>query len=217
MVVASNLHHMRRRHFRGTGHTDPEGYGAAGALAEALPLFWTSDRIQTRNRRQAPPGHADMRVMLELRPMTDTSEGKPVFVLVDDHIHSARLLSRTLRDAANPAQVVWLGDARRAKRTLNTIFAERPEQTPDMLIVDIKAHSTATQDFISEIRDVAEKAGVPIAAIAPSLDAPARNALITAGANGVFERHHDLDTYRREMAHLTTFWVRETATWPIRA
>lgn len=149
--------------------------------------------------------------------MTDVSEGKPVFVLVDDHIHSARLLSRTLREAATPAQVVWLGDARRARRTLKSIFADRPDRTPDMVIVDLKSHSSAAEEFIAEIRDAAEKAGVPIAAIAPSLDAQARNALITAGANGVFERHHDLDTYRREMAHLTSFWVRETATWPIRA
>lgn len=156
-------------------------------------------------------------VRAEQGPMTHFADDKPVFVLVDDHIHSARQLSRALADAPDPAFLLWLGGADRGARVLNEIFTRRPERIPDMVIVNLKGHSTATAEFIGAIETLVRDAGVPVVALASSLDAPTRNALIEAGADGVFERHADLDMYRREMAQLTRFWVRETATWPIRA
>ncbi|MCD7060341.1 hypothetical protein [Pelagibacterium xiamenense] len=149
--------------------------------------------------------------------MTQFLDDKPVFALVDDHIHSARQLSRTLAAAPDPAFLVWLGDAGRARRVLTEIFASRPERTPDMVIVDLKGHSTATSEFIADIAKLVHNADIPVVALASTLDAQTRNALLAAGADAVFERHADLDVYRREMAQLTGFWVRETATWPIRA
>lgn len=149
--------------------------------------------------------------------MTHYTDHKPVFALVDDHIHSARQLRRALTIAPEPATLRWLGGAKRGARVLKDVFARHPERIPDMVIVNLSSYSTASADFIDAIKAHARDAGVPVVALAQSLDAPVRNALIAAGANGVFERHPDCETYRREMAHLTRFWVRETATWPIRA
>lgn len=149
--------------------------------------------------------------------MTTIDEEWPVFALVDDQVHSARLMTRTMIEADSPARVIWLGDARRAKRSLQALLDEAAVNTPDMIIVDLKTHSGATAEFISEIGNLKAKADVPVAAIAASLDAESRNAILGSGADAVFERHHDLVQYRKEMAQLTSFWVRETATWPIRA
>lgn len=149
--------------------------------------------------------------------MSDLAPGKPLFVLVDDHIHSARLLSRTLREGEAPAQLIWLGDACRARRSLDSMLAHSNESTPDMIIVDLKAHSRASQEFIAAIAPRARALDIPVVAIALSLDAELRNSLIAAGACAVFERHHNLDAYRAEIAQLSEFWVRETVTWPIRA
>ncbi|WP_404402662.1 hypothetical protein [Pelagibacterium halotolerans] len=149
--------------------------------------------------------------------MTQYVENKPVFALVDDHVHSARQLSRTLSAAPEPAFLVWLGGANRGKRILMEIFTARPERTPDMVIVNLKGYSSASAEFIADIEKLVHNADIPIVALASTLDASTRNTLLAAGASAVFEHHADLDAYRREMAQLTRFWVRETATWPIRA
>ncbi|GGA44899.1 response regulator [Pelagibacterium lentulum] len=149
--------------------------------------------------------------------MSNSAANLPTFVLVDDHVHSARLLRRTLHEAATPARLVWIGPAKRAGKTVKALLFGAPERKPDMIIVDLKAHSAATEEFIASIRDIADEADVPVVAIAPSLDGELRNALISAGARAVFERLADSEAYRAEMAHLTSYWVRETLTWPIRA
>lgn len=148
--------------------------------------------------------------------MTDIAKHKPVFMLVDEHLHSARLLRRALRELDIPAQLIWLGDASRALRKLKTIIKKTPEHIPDLLIVDLKQRSGATEAFLNDIAHMAREADIPVAAIAPSLDPDLRHSLIAAGADGVFERHHDLRAYRREVSDLALFWVRETGTWTIR-
>jgi hypothetical protein len=44
--------------------------------------------------------------------------------------------------------------------------------------------------------------------MAPSLDRNVRNGLLDAGAAAVFERHGELNAYRREAANIVGFWVR---------
>lgn len=151
--------------------------------------------------------------------MTDiaVAEDVPVFALVDDHIHSARLFTRTLRDAGALADIRWLGDARRALRALETLFGDTGEDTPDMVIVDLKSHSAANEEFVALIAPMARQAGVPVTVLVARPDAEKRRRLITAGASAVFERHHDRNAYQREIARLSSFWVLETGTWPIRA
>ena len=137
-----------------------------------------------------------------LGPMTSNVALEPLFVLVDDHIHSARLMRRAMQMSASPARVAWIGNARRAERTLARLLGPGATQRPDMVIVDLKSYSGASAAFISRIGNLAAAVNVP---------------LLKSGADAVFVRHHDLDAYRAEMAKIIDFWVRETVTWPIRA
>lgn len=149
--------------------------------------------------------------------MTDSADDAPVFALVDDHIHSARLFSRTLRETEGVAQVKWLGNAERAFRALVRLLGDTDGNTPDMIVVDLKSHSGANEDFIARLSPHAQNAGIPLAAVVAGLNADTHQRLLEAGANAVFERHHDFQAYRREIAQICSFWVRETGTWPIRA
>ena len=141
----------------------------------------------------------------------------PVFALVDDHIHSARLMRRALSQAPAPARLVWLGRGDRARRSLERMLDRPGTKTPELIIVDLKSHSLATETFLSEFRNRADATGIPMVAVTDDMSAAARNRLLQAGARAVFERHHELKAYLAEMASLTTFWIRETVTWPIRA
>jgi len=150
--------------------------------------------------------------------MTSPAEdGAPVFALVDDHVHSARLFARTLRHTDAPVQVRWLGDAGRALRSLERSLAGANGTTPDMIVVDLKADSAANENFVTRIAPHARTAGVPVAVMAAGLDPQKRQRLLAAGAAAAFDRHHDLAAYRREIEQISSFWVRETGTWPIRA
>lgn len=147
--------------------------------------------------------------------MAAISADGPLFVLVDDHIHSARMMRRAIREAC-PAQFVWIGNARRAGRTLERLLDQAGSSRPDMVIVDLKSSSDATARFIGDVWNRLKAAGVQIVALSDCANG-ARRTLIESGADAVFERHHDLDAYRAEVADIVSFWVRETATWPIRA
>lgn len=147
--------------------------------------------------------------------MTAITADEPLFVLVDDHVHSARMMRRALRDGGHPAQFAWIGDARRGERTLARLL-DQDGPRPDMVIVDLKSTSDATIQFIGRIWNRLKAAGVPVIALSDDASG-GRRALIESGADAVFARHHDLDAYRAEIADIVSFWVRETVTWPIRA
>lgn len=149
--------------------------------------------------------------------MSDTATDAPIFALVDDHIHSAELFGRTLRDTEDLAQVRWLGNAERAFDALVPLLRNIGVDTPDMIVVDPKSDSGANEDFVARLAPHARKAGVPLAAVVAGLNTDKHNRLLQAGASAVFERHHEVEAYRREIARICSFWVRETATWPIRA
>jgi DNA-binding NarL/FixJ family response regulator len=150
--------------------------------------------------------------------MTDLAyDDAPVFALVDDHIHSAHLFSRMLQASQALAQVKWLGTAEEALPELARMLDRAAGDTPDMIVVDLKSHPSANEDFVGKIAQRAKDAGVLIAAIVADLDPIKRNRLIEAGASKVFERHHEFEAYQREIAEISSFWVRETDTWPILA
>ena len=90
-----------------------------------------------------------------LGPMTSNVALEPLFVLVDDHIHSARLMRRAMQMSASPARVAWIGNARRAERTLARLLGPGATQRPDMVIVDLKSYSGASAAFISRIGNLA--------------------------------------------------------------
>ncbi|WP_196257967.1 response regulator [Pelagibacterium limicola] len=144
-------------------------------------------------------------------------DGAPVFALVDDHVHSADLFARTLHDTGAVVQVKWLGDADRAIIALESAFDARDTSVPDLIVVDLKSHSSANENFLQQISLPAKAAGIPVAVFAAGITPEKQQRLIEAGAAAVFERHPDRNAYRREVAQISSFWVRETDTWPIRA
>ena len=79
---------------------------------------------------------------------------------------------------------------------------------PGLVIVDLKASSTATGEFIKTLRAKRDGRALLIAAMAANLERDCRDALLEAGADAVFERHADLNFYRREAAAIVSFWVR---------
>src|SRR5690606_28630616 len=122
--------------------------------------------------------------------------------LVDDDYHSARLMTRTLEACGAPS-VSRMPDAERAVEAL----AMMAPQSEFLAVVDLKASSTATRDFIERLKTRAPS--VLVVAMATSLDRETRGKLIGAGAAAVFERHSDIALYRREAASIVDFWARQ--------
>lgn len=137
--------------------------------------------------------------------MTLGSDRQPAIALVDDDFHSARLMMRMLSAHGAP-DVEWLSDAGTALETLAGYDAMPPINGKCMALIDLKASSNASRDFIVEMRRKAP--GLLVVAMAPTLDRETRNALLDAGAAAVFERHGELNAYRREAASIVGFWVR---------
>jgi len=139
--------------------------------------------------------------------MTLALSKAPHLALVDDDAHSARLLARTLAAQGAP-RVEWLGDAGEARRRLAERLAAPHGERPGLLIVDLKANSAATRDFIADIAERAAAARLPIVAIVPDTGAAERQPLLAAGASAVFRREAEREAYRREAASIVNFWAR---------
>jgi CheY-like chemotaxis protein len=127
----------------------------------------------------------------------------PLIVLVDDDIHSARLLCRTL-SRMGAKRVNWQGDAARSQRLLVPACLNDSSNWPRLIIVDLKRSSTATADFMRVMRPQLPEA-IPLVAMSASLERSVRESLIDAGAAAVFERHSNQAAYREEIASLVRF------------
>jgi CheY-like chemotaxis protein len=136
--------------------------------------------------------------------MTFAHASQPAIVLVDDDFHSARLMLRMLNAHGGP-HVETISDPATALSEL-TAGATSPAGEQPMVIVDLKASSAATAEFIATLRIAAP--GLLVVAMSPSLDRTCRDKLLDAGAAAVFERHADLNLYRREAASIVAYWVR---------
>lgn len=139
--------------------------------------------------------------------MTIALEKAPYLALVDDDAHSVRLLTRTLAAQGAP-RVEWLGNAEDGYKRLMERLAAPATARPAVLIVDLRARSTATRDFIAAVADLTGKAGIPIIAVASSADPTEHQALIAAGAAAVIRREAEREAYRREAANIVSFWAR---------
>ena len=137
--------------------------------------------------------------------MTLSSSGQPAIVLVDDDFHSARLLTRMLVAHGGPV-VERFNDPEAALQALAAIDAAAPGAVQCVVVVDLKTSSTATHDFIVRLKH--DSPSLVVVAMSPSLDRGTRNGLLDAGAAAVFERHGELNAYRREAANIVGFWVR---------
>jgi CheY-like chemotaxis protein len=132
---------------------------------------------------------------------------QPYLMLVDDDAHSARLLTRMLLAHGAPS-IQWVEDSANGLSQIKGLLAEPGKHLPGLVIVDLKASSTAASEFIAEIAGLERFRSLVIAAMAPNLDRTTRDSLLDAGADAVFERHADLQAYRAEAAAIVSFWVR---------
>ena len=128
---------------------------------------------------------------------------QPAIALVDDDYHSARLMTRML-EAGGASHVSLMADLERAVDQLSEMA--RHPGSEFLAVVDLKSSSSATRDFIERLKGRAP--GLTIVAVALSLDREVRTTLLDAGAAAVFERHSDIELYRREAACIVDFWAR---------
>ena len=132
---------------------------------------------------------------------------QPFLVLVDDDPHSARLLTRMLLAHGAPS-IQWIESSAEGLSQIKELLSGTAKHLPGLVIVDLKASSTASAEFIAEVTGLERSRSLVIAAMAPSLDRATRESLLDAGADAVFERHADLQAYRAEAAAIVSFWVR---------
>jgi len=135
--------------------------------------------------------------------MTSRIKEQPRVVLVDDDIHSARLLVRTLGRLGGPT-LTWYGRAERGLRLLANDFAGAAPRRAAAVVVDLKGNSAATATFIWRLRERLP-ASVPVAAVAAERDTSVHRAILAAGATALFVRGPDAAAYRREVAKLAAF------------
>lgn len=138
--------------------------------------------------------------------MNGNAAGHAYMALVDDDTHSARMMIRMLLAHGAPS-VDWLADGNAAKASLEDLLNSTAQNLPALVLVDLKASSQATADFVSWLRTLAGGGELLVGAMAPSLERHHREPLLAAGADAVFERHADLAAYRREAASIVGFWV----------
>lgn len=139
--------------------------------------------------------------------MASHGVAQPFMALVDDDAHSARLMIRTLLANGAPS-VNWLEGEALASAELGKLLDDKRAARPELVFVDLKSSSAATAEFIRALRARPDSKGLLVAAMAPPQDRDTRQALLAAGADAVFERHGDIDLYRRESAAIVSFWVR---------
>jgi DNA-binding response OmpR family regulator len=136
--------------------------------------------------------------------LTASSGDTPFIALIDDDLHSARLLIRVLREHGAP-HVRHLGGDVAGRAALQVHLSNFDITWPDLLIVDLKAHSQANADFILSVQPLVRQKGVPVVAMSQPLDSQGRERLLQAGAQAVFWREADLDAYRREAERIISF------------
>ncbi|MHB1109563.1 MAG: hypothetical protein ACYCZU_04480 [Devosia sp.] len=132
---------------------------------------------------------------------------QPYLALVDDDIHSARLLTRMLIAHGAPG-IERLDGAEAGIEQFRTMLTQPHPNLPGLVIVDLKSSSSGTRDFVAELRAIENADRLAIAAMAQSLERSVRGELLNAGADAVFERHAEINAYRREAASIVSFWVR---------
>ena len=126
--------------------------------------------------------------------------------LVDDDSHSARLMIRMLLAHGAPS-VGWHESCESGVAEIGKLLADG-SRLPGLVIVDVKASSTATNQCVARLRQLPGGDALVIAAMTPTLAREVREATLAAGADAVFERHSDINAYRKEAAAMVSFWVR---------
>lgn len=131
----------------------------------------------------------------------------PFVALIDDDQHSTHLLTRELLAHGLP-DVRHYGDGAAGRIELDAVLANCANNWPCLVIVDLKAHSRANVDFVSDVQATTAQKGVPVVVMVQPQERAIRDALYDAGAAAVFFRQADRDAYRREAAGIVSFWAR---------
>jgi len=139
--------------------------------------------------------------------MNGPSADQPFMALVDDDSHSARLMIRMLLAHGAPS-VSWLDGEALATAELTKLLDDDRAALPGLVIVDLKASPSATADFVVRLRGMRDGRALLIGAMADNLERETREVLLNAGADAVFERQPDVNSFRREAAAIVSFWVR---------
>ncbi len=128
----------------------------------------------------------------------------PAIALVDDDQYAASQMVRCLGRAGASAMTTY-ASARQALGDLAALVAD--DLAPDMVIVDLKSSSRATEVFVATLSD--SLPSLLVVAMAPTLDRALREKLLRAGAAAVFERCADLKRFQSETDAIVEFWRRE--------
>jgi DNA-binding NarL/FixJ family response regulator len=139
--------------------------------------------------------------------LISSAEDQSFIALIDDDAHSSYLLTRMLRSQDAPA-VQYLGGATEGEVAITVLLADVTANWPDLLIIDLKAHSGANLEFLHRNHTLLRQKGIPVAVMTPPSDREARETLHRAGASAVFFRQSELDAYRHEAAAIVSFWAR---------
>src|SRR5690606_33033777 len=119
---------------------------------------------------------------------------------------SARLMIRMLLAHGAPS-VSWLDGEAMAATEIGKLLDNDRATLPGLVIVDLKSTSTATPEFITRLRGMRDGRSLLIGALAPNLERETREVYLSAGADAVFERQANIDSFRREAAAIVSFWV----------
>ena len=133
--------------------------------------------------------------------------GSPFIGLIDDDSHSAYLFMRVMAALCGPS-VRNYGDPDEGAKELGLVLSDVSAEWPELLVVDLKAHSDATLEFVCRHHAWLRQKGVPVVVMVPPIDRAGCDAYYEAGAAAVFFRQPEHDAYRRELDGIENFWAR---------
>ena len=123
--------------------------------------------------------------------------------LIDDDDRSADLLTRTLVAQSAPG-VQYYGGAVAALSRLQAVLSDKSASRPAMVVVDLKANSTANLDYLASLAPLINQIDIPFVVLSAQADTQSP-ALLDNGAAAVFVRHADRDAYRRVASDILEF------------
>ncbi|UYO01067.1 MAG: response regulator transcription factor [Devosia sp.] len=132
----------------------------------------------------------------------------PFIALVDDDAHSANLLIRALTAQGAPRVRPLFGDAEGIESLL-AMIGDVENTWPDIVVIDLKAHSGANADFLAQYHPLLRQKGIPVAVMAAPTGRDGRQDLLDSGASAVFFRQAEREAYLNEAAAIVSFWARQ--------
>ncbi|MGV3577240.1 MAG: hypothetical protein ACO1O4_19105 [Devosia sp.] len=139
--------------------------------------------------------------------MTSSNAQAPFIGLIDDDGHSARLFMRVLAANDGPS-VRHYGDDKGGFSDLAQVLSDPRSHWPDVLVVNLKAHSHANLEFVRRHQACLHQKGVVPVVMVPPTDRAGRMIYLEAGAAAVFFRQAEAESYRHEVAGIANFWAR---------